>query len=56
MIPSSSFNRIFPAFRQLRVLDLGHASIHRVLDELANLFNLRYLSPKNTSTKKKKKV
>ncbi|XXG72443.1 hypothetical protein AAC387_Pa07g1538 [Persea americana] len=52
MIPSSSLNRIFPASRQLRVLDLGDASIHRVPDKLANLFNLRYLSLKNTNVKK----
>ncbi|XXG72463.1 hypothetical protein AAC387_Pa07g1555 [Persea americana] len=42
VIPSSSLNRISSTFRQLRVPRLeDDASIHRVPDELVNLFNLR---------------
>ncbi|XXG72447.1 hypothetical protein AAC387_Pa07g1541 [Persea americana] len=48
VIPSSSLNRISSTFRQLRVLWLEDASIHRVPDEVVNLFNLRFLSLRNT--------
>ncbi|RWR84845.1 disease resistance protein RPM1-like protein [Cinnamomum micranthum f. kanehirae] len=51
MIPSSSLNRISSTFRQLRVLCLEDASIHRVPDELVNLFNLRFLSLRNTKVR-----
>ncbi|XXG72464.1 hypothetical protein AAC387_Pa07g1556 [Persea americana] len=50
-IPSSSLNRISSTFRQLRVLRLEDASIHRVPDELVNLFNLRFLSLRNTEVR-----
>ncbi|XXG72462.1 hypothetical protein AAC387_Pa07g1554 [Persea americana] len=48
VIPSSSLNSISSTFRQLRVLCLENSSIHRVPDELVNLFNLRFLSLRNT--------
>ncbi|XXG72451.1 hypothetical protein AAC387_Pa07g1544 [Persea americana] len=51
VIPSSSLNRISSTFRQLRVLRLEDASIHRVPDELVNLFNLRFLSLRNTKVR-----
>ncbi|RWR84842.1 disease resistance protein RPM1-like protein [Cinnamomum micranthum f. kanehirae] len=51
VIPSSSLNRISSTFRQLRVLRLEDSSIHRVPDELVNLFNLRYLSLRNTKVR-----
>ncbi|XXG72449.1 hypothetical protein AAC387_Pa07g1543 [Persea americana] len=51
VIPSSSLNRISSTFRQLRVLSLEDASIHRVPDELVNLFNLRFLSLRNTKVR-----
>ncbi|XXG72440.1 hypothetical protein AAC387_Pa07g1535 [Persea americana] len=52
VIPSSSLNRISSTFRQLRVLCLEDASIHRVPDEVVNLFNLRLLSLRNTKVRK----
>ncbi|XXG72466.1 hypothetical protein AAC387_Pa07g1558 [Persea americana] len=51
VIPSSSLNRISSTFRQLRVLSLEDASIHRVPDEVVNLFNLRFLSLKKTEVR-----
>ncbi|RWR84847.1 disease resistance protein RPM1-like protein [Cinnamomum micranthum f. kanehirae] len=51
VIPSSSLNRISSTFKQLRVLRLEDASIHKVPDELVNLFNLRFLSLRNTKVR-----
>ncbi|WVZ62180.1 hypothetical protein U9M48_011954 [Paspalum notatum var. saurae] len=42
-VPSSWFRDCYASFRLLRVLSLRHCHIHKVPDNVSNLFNLHYL-------------
>ena len=50
-IPSLSLRSILSSFKLLKVLDLEESSIESFPDELAESFNLRYLSLRNTNVK-----
>ncbi|XWS57975.1 hypothetical protein CRYUN_Cryun09bG0219600 [Craigia yunnanensis] len=50
-ISKSSFNRLPPGFKLLRVLDVEDTPINELLGELVNLFNLRYLNLTRTQVK-----
>ncbi|XWS57973.1 hypothetical protein CRYUN_Cryun09bG0219400 [Craigia yunnanensis] len=50
-ISKSSFNRLPPGFKLLRVLDLEDTPINELPGELVNLFNLKYLNLTRTQVK-----